>query len=157
MNKEIPKIGKYYHFFDDGKLAASRHYICRVERIITPEEAKSVIVEVPNDYVDNIKDAISLYDHWHDSEMPNNDWLYAKDTDYFIEVSCPKYDENNLWFVRTKDGGWFSMDIQSSWQGGRLDIDESIYESILNDIENDSLYSPKAKEELLELYKTEQY
>lgn len=158
MNKtEIPKIGKYYHFFDDGKLSPSRHYICKVERIITPEEAKGVMVEVPNDYVDDIKDAISLYDHWHDNEMPNHDWLYAKDTDYFIEVSCPKYDENNLWFVRTKDGGWFSMDIQSSWQGGRLDIDESIYESILNDIENDSLYSPEAKEELLEIYKAEKY
>lgn len=154
---EIPKIGKYYHFFDDGKLSVSRHYICKVERIITPEEAKCIMIEVPNDYIDNVKDTISLYDHWHDNEMPNNDWLYAKYTDYFIEVSCPKYDKNNLWFVRTKDDGWFSMDIQSSWQGGRLDIDESIYESILNDIENDPYYSPEAKEQLLELYKTEQY
>lgn len=153
---KIPKIGKYYHFFDDGKLSPSRHYICRVERIITPEEAKSIMCEVPNEY-DDIMDAILLYDHWHDNEMPNHDWLYAKDTDYFIECSCPKYDKHNLWFVRTKDGGWFSMDIQSWWQGGRLDIDESIYESILNDIENDPYYSMEAKEELLELYKIEQY
>lgn len=146
-------------FFDDGKRSISRHYICRVEHIITKEEAKKIDVNVPywdfdnNKEVDNI---ISLYDHWN-NEIANHDWLYAKDTDYFIEVSCPKYDENNLWFVRTKDGGWFSMDIQSSWQGGRLDIDESIYESILNDIENDTYHSPEAKEELLEIYKTEQY
>jgi hypothetical protein len=25
------------------------------------------------------------------------------------------------------------MDIQSSWQGGRLDVDGDIYESVIND------------------------
>ena len=34
-----------------------------------------------------------------------NDWIYADTTDYFVEISCPKYDKYNLWFARTKDGG----------------------------------------------------
>lgn len=25
------------------------------------------------------------------------------------------YDENTIWFVRTVQGGWFSIDVQSSW------------------------------------------
>lgn len=34
----IPEVGKYYHFFDDGKLFPSRHYICRVERLLSKED-----------------------------------------------------------------------------------------------------------------------
>ena len=137
--KLIPIVGKEYHFWDDGKTSPSRHYICKVERIITPEEAKNIIVTVPGwDFEKNetFFVDVTLYDHWHDKEMPNHDWLYATETDYFIEVSCPKYDENNLWFVRTKEGGWFSMDIQSSWQGGELDIDNSIYDYMIKEIKS---------------------
>ena len=39
------------------------------------------------------------------------------------------YDENIIWFVRTVQGGWFSIDVQSSWQYGSLDVDGSIYEN----------------------------
>ena len=39
------------------------------------------------------------------------------------------YDENIIWFVRTVQGGWFSIDVQSSWQHGSLDVDGSIYEN----------------------------
>ena len=138
--KPLPIVGKHYHFWDDGKTSTSRHYICRCERIITPEEAKSVMIEVPNEYVDDVMDTISLYDHWHDNEMPECDWLYAEETDYFIECSCPKYDKNNLWFVRTKDGGWFSMDIQSWWQSGRLDVDDEIFNNVINYIKEHPEY-----------------
>ena len=136
--KPIPKVGEFYHFFDDGKTSPSRHYICKCERVVTSEEAKSIMVTVP-DYEctqDNpIYNLVSLYDHWHDDEMPNHDWLYETETDYFVECSCPVYDDNNLWFVRTKnDGGWFSMDIQSWWQGGRLDVDGKIFENIIQEV-----------------------
>lgn len=141
--KPIPEIGKYYHFWDDGKISPGRHYICRCERIITSEEAKSIMIKVPNEYIDDIMDTISLYEHWYDNEMPNHDWLYSKDTDYFIECSCPEYDEHNLWFVRTKNGGWFSMDIQSGWQSGRLDIDGEIFENITNSWEVNDGYIPE--------------
>jgi hypothetical protein len=32
--------------------------------------------------------------------------------------------------VRTKEGGWFSMDIQSDWQGCELDVDGSLLEEM---------------------------
>lgn len=146
MNKDlkpIPEVGKYYHFWDDGKLSPGRHYICRCERIITPEEAKSIMIEVLNEYIDDVMDTISLYEHWYDDEMPNHDWLFETETDYFIECSCPEYDKHNLWFVRTKDGGWFSMDIQSGWQSGRLDIDGKIFEDVTNSWEVNEGYIPE--------------
>lgn len=149
--KAIPEIGKYYHFWDYGKSSPSRHYICRVERILTPEEAKSIKVMAPEWHYDNKTIGYvetTLYDHWEYNKL-SHDWLYAEDTDYFIEASCPKYDEHNLWFVRTKGGGWFSMDIQSSWQGGELDVDGSIYKY------NTKYYQEFSKctdEELLQYY-----
>ena len=135
--KPIPEIGKFYHFFDDGKTSPGRHYICKVERILTMDEAKNEPIVVPNwaeclERDDLTYTLATIYDNWQD-EIERCDWLFDTETDYFIECSCPKYDENNLWFVRTKNGGWFSMDIQSSWQGGRLDVDGSIYEAIKED------------------------
>ncbi len=156
--KSIPIVGKEYHFWDDGKTSPSRHYICKIERIITPEEAKNIIVTVPTWDFKNNKNLfidVSLYNHWYDKEMPNHDWLFNPETDYFVEASCPKYDENNLWFVRTKDGGWFSMDIQSGWQGGRLDIDNSIYDYMIKEIkDNPQWYNV---EKTIEAYESETY
>ena len=136
--KPIPEIGKFYHFFDDGKTSPGRHYICKVERILTMDEAKNEPIVVPNwaeclERDDLTYTLATIYDNWQD-EIERCDWLFDTETDYFIECSCPKYDENNLWFVRTKDGGWFSMDIQSSWQGGTLDVTGDIFESVVSEI-----------------------
>lgn len=30
-----------------------------------------------------------------------------------------------------KDGGWYSLDIQSGWQGGQLDVTGEIYDDII--------------------------
>ena len=159
MNKkELPKIGEFYHFWDDGKTSVSRHYICKCERILTTEEAKDIIVTVPEwdfDKNENNFNDMSLYEQWKE-EVLNHDWLYAVDTDYFIECSCPKYDEDNLWFVRTKDGGWFSMNVQNSWQSGRLDIDEKIFDSIIQEIKDDMVFNSKYIT-LLEAYENEKY
>lgn len=152
--KEVPEIGKFYHFFDDGKTSTSRHYICKCEQIITPEEAKKVMIEVPNKYVDDVMDTISLYEHWYNNEVPSTYWLFSDKTDYFVECSCPKYDKHNLWFVRTHDGGWFSMDIQNFWQGGRLDIDGEIFQEVLNYIkEHPEYYS----NDIIERYNEQTY
>ena len=126
--KPVPEINKYYHFWDDGKTSVSRHYICRVERIITNKDAKKLMVktyEYPDDNAVEEK-LVSLYDYWQE-QVPEYPWLYANETDYFIEISCPTYDDNLLYAVRTIGGGWFTMDIQSWWQGGRLDVDSEIY------------------------------
>lgn len=152
VGNAVPEVGKFYHFWDDGKSSPGRHYICKVERIITPDEAKNVTVEVTDwdfDEKSEVKRAVSLYDHWKGEAVPNHDWLYAEDTDFFVEASCPRYDENNLWFVRTKYDGWFSMDIQSSWQGGSLDIDGSIYDY---NTKNYQEYIGCPDDEILEAY-----
>lgn len=127
----IPEVNKQYHFFDDGKISSSRHYIATITKILTKEEAKNINFELTeyfhtddgDDYYDY---KTSLYDIWQ-GEIKEYYWLIAEDTDYIVEASIPDYDENLIYFVRTKDGGWFSMNIQSSWQGGRLDIDGKLY------------------------------
>ena len=91
--------------------------------MITPEEAKKIIFDL-----NDIK--TTLYDIWKDKSL-NCGFLFAKNTDYFVEVSCPSYDENNLWATRTKDGGWFTLDVQSSWQGGRIDVTGEIFDNIV--------------------------
>jgi hypothetical protein len=76
----------------------------------------------------------SLWDIWN-SEKTETAWVFSPKTDVLLEVSCPKYDENKLWFARTKSGEWFSMDIQSGWQGGLLDVTNEVYESVLENAE----------------------
>ena len=133
-NKILPEVGKKYHFFDDGKLHMQRHYIATVLRIVPFDEVKDIVVkEFDYNLVEDGKPVEEclvdqcIIDTWH-RERDNHDWLYPSsdyETDYFIEISVPGYDEYNLWAVRTKWGYFFTMDIQSSWQGGVLDVDGS--------------------------------
>lgn len=123
----IPLIGKTYKFFDDGKLYASRMYDATVTRIITLSEAKSFMVKA----MDNDSEFFTLIlrpliDIWNEQKI-ECDWLYDNNTDVFVECSIPDYDDNLIYFARTIDGEWFSMDIQDSWQGGSLDVDGSLY------------------------------
>ena len=138
-----PEIGKEYHFFDDGKTSLSRHYICKCERVITPEDAKSIIF----DFDDG---EITLYDIWKDESSKCN-FLFAEDTDCFVEVSCPNYDENNLWAVRTKDGGWFTLDVQSSWQGGRVDVTGEIFDGVVK------FWTEEGNSDMVDNYLNERY
>lgn len=122
MNKPIPEVGKTYHFFDDGKISPSRHYMVKILRVIPKEGAKNIVIKI-----DDHEPTGTLYDIWDETTV-QIDWVFAKDTDYFVEGECREYDDHNLWFARTVDGGWYSMDVQSWWMGGELDIDGSIYE-----------------------------
>lgn len=135
----VPKIGDKHHFFDDGKMRESRHYIAEVLSVITPEEAKQTTI-ARTEYYQNEPYTFtqSLYERWveevndhrqgeHpwvlvDSEhfKPNAPWLYEETTDYFIECSIPEYDTDSIWFVRTIKGGWFSIDTTHSWMSGKL-------------------------------------
>ncbi len=110
----VPEVGKEYHIFDDGKVNPTRHYIARVVEIISLEDAR---------------DITNLIDTWN-SEKAECDWLFAETTDYFVRAKADKYDLNSLYFVRTKDGGWFSLDFPNIWMGARLDIDGSLYEQM---------------------------
>ena len=110
----VPEVGKEYHIFDDGKVKPSRHYIAKITELIS---------------FDDIQEQPDLYAEWQ-SEVKNCYWLYAKATDYFVKAES-NFDENALYFVRTTDGGWFSIDYPNFWMSARLDIDGTIYEEMM--------------------------
>jgi hypothetical protein len=110
----VPEVGKEYHIFDDGKISPSRHYIAKVVEIISPEDAK---------------DITGLLEAWECDKFDCN-WLFAETTDYFVRAKSDSYDLNSLYFVRTLDGGWFSLDFPNVWMGARLDVDGELYKSM---------------------------
>ena len=126
--QQVPEVGKQYHFFDDGKIRPSRHSIATVLRVIPISEASNVLVKERDcDYDEPVYSMRPITEIWKE-DVFEHDWLMAQETDYLIECAIPDYDDNNIWFARTTDGGWFSMDIQSGWQAGRLDVDGKLYE-----------------------------
>ena len=104
----IPKKRQIYNFFDDGKCSPSRLYKAYVKKVIPFNKAD-----------------IHLKIHLVNSAL-NCSWIWNGDTDYFIGCYIPEYDDHLIWFARTKYGTWFSMDIQSNWQGGLLDVNRDI-------------------------------
>lgn len=130
----IPKVGAKHHFFDDGKIRESRHYIAEILELITPEEAKHIKI---NRHSFNQHNS-TLYDIWREevddhrtsenfkvlgigvSDKPGSPWCYAEDTDYFVRCSIPDYEDADVWFVRHVNGGWFSLNTVNWWMAGRL-------------------------------------
>lgn len=110
----IPEVGKEYHIFDDGKIKPSRHYIAKIVKLIYPEDAYEIT---------------DLYKAWQE-QVEECFWLFAKETDYFV-VAESDYDKDLIYFVRTTDGGWFSIDYPGCWIGARLDIDGSLYNEMI--------------------------
>lgn len=102
--KPIPKVNQTCMFFDDGKISYSRMYQATVKQVMVYDDAP-----------DKVKKAF-------ERESKTHDWIWNKTTDYIIACDIKDYDNNLIWFARTVDGGWFSMDVDKSWQGGRLDI-----------------------------------
>lgn len=140
MKMKVPTVGKQYHFFDDGKLRESRHYMATVLEKITPEQAKDIYMNYQGMNI-----SVSLYTIWReeiDSHRQSNNfkvltsgsmevgapWLYAEKTDYLIKCSIPDYDENDVWFVRTINGGWFSLNTVNDWMAGSLDVSGVLFE-----------------------------
>lgn len=108
MKNNIPEIGKTYAFFDDGKTGLYRRYKATVTGIIPFHLIKTRYPE--------------LYRRWKNEIVGTSD-LYAKSTDYFVECSIPKYDDEFVYFVRDTKGGWFSIDYPYGWMSGLLDVD----------------------------------
>lgn len=103
--KPIPKVNQTCMFFDDGKISYSRMYQATVKQVMVYDDAP-----------DKVKKAF-------ERESKTHDWIWNKTTDYIIACDIKDYDNSLIWFARTVDGGWFSMDVDKSWQGGRLDVD----------------------------------
>lgn len=120
--ERVPKVGEILDFYDDVKISNSRHYKCVVCKVVPFKEASLeniLFMEIYNDSTIH-QPPYTLHDIW---EMNKEDLdIYEKETDYFIGVAIPEFDEHILWFVRSTDGGWFSMSIQNYWQDGRLDV-----------------------------------
>jgi len=90
-------IGYHYDYFDDGKIKESRRADC------------TVIEKIPFSDID--KETLSIWKN----EVETCYWLYAKNTDFFIKAIINYEDEpETVYFVRTKDGGWFSLGL---WAG----------------------------------------
>lgn len=135
----VPKIGDKHHFFDDGKMRESRHYIAEVLDIIKPELTRNILINrIGFNGSDTYMYLQSLHDIWREEvnshrnsenfkvlgkgveNKPGAPWCYAEETDYFVKCSIPNYDEHPVWFVRHVDGGWFSIDAENTWMGGKL-------------------------------------
>ena len=112
--KPIPKVNQTCMFFDDGKISYSRMYQATVKQVMKF-----------NDAPDKVKKA---FEH----ESKTHDWIWDKTTDYIIACDIKDYDNNLILFARTVDGGWFSMDVDKSWQGGRLDIDGELEDYLIS-------------------------
>jgi hypothetical protein len=104
----VPEVGKEYHTFDDGKVRPSRHSIVTISEVIPFSKCTDE----------------DLLESWRD-EVKTCYWLFATETDYFVKA---EYDDETSCFVRTTDGGWFSL----GFFGSRLDIDGSLYKIMLD-------------------------
>ena len=106
-----PVLGQTYNYFDDGKIRPSRRMRVTITEIIPFSEIDE---ETLNDWKEEVKQC---------------DWLYAKETDYFVKADLKVSDNKTekIIFVRTiNNNGWFSL----GWWGGRLDIDGSLDASL---------------------------
>ena len=112
--KTIPKVNQTCMFFDDGKISYSRMYQATVKQVMVYDDAP-----------DKVKKAF-------ERESKTHDWIWNKTTDYIIACDIKDYDKNLIWFARTVDGGWFSMDVDKSWQGGCLDIDGELEDYLVS-------------------------
>ena len=112
--KPIPKVNQTCMFFDDGKISYSRMYQATVKQVMVYDDAP-----------DKVKKAF-------ERESKAHDWIWNKTTDYIIACDIKDYDKNLIWFARTVDGGWFSMDVDREWQGGRLDVDGELEDYLVS-------------------------
>ena len=112
--KPIPKVNQTCMFFDDGKISYSRMYQATVKQVMVYDDAP-----------DKVKKAF-------ERESKAHDWIWNKTTDYIIACDIKYYDNNLIWFARTVDGGWFSMDVDKVWQGGLLDVDGELEDYLVS-------------------------
>ncbi|MDB4430965.1 hypothetical protein N9137_01090 [Pseudomonadales bacterium] len=128
----LPKIGKTYNAFSDGKIRFSRLKKCIITSIIPFRQASE-----------------SIIDDWRYC-VNNHYWMYATYCDYFIEahpIDEPEYIQH---FARTKGGEWFSMG--GLFGLGTLDVKGNLFASIEGDYEEWKRISDKKGEIIDKFY-----
>ena len=118
--QRIPTVGETIKFFDDGKSDPSRRYWAIILEILPCWKIRLFHPK--------------LYRAWK-RELKEAHWLYAKKTDYFIKAKVDQYSEIPCYFVRTKNGGWFSLDYPNWWMSGALDVEDELWNHVKNENE----------------------
>ena len=118
--KPIPKVGNRYHCFDDGKITFSRHYIIKVTEVLGQMQFKRKYPEAFNQW---LKESKSDY------------WIFSRSSDKFIITNIEETNNTEI-FVRTKQGGWFSIGYPLPLTGGKLDVTGRIWDGLLENIDN---------------------
>lgn len=106
MKDPVPKIGKFYDCYDDGKICYDRRYKVKITDIIPFDKASK-----------------SIYNQWEDAKRMYY-WVFADKTDYFVLADSyerGKFNVSQSVFVRTVEGEWYS--IGRFWNNGLLIVE----------------------------------
>ena len=117
-----PAVGKIYHSFDDGKI--------RLSRLVDWKIIKRI--DLDNDKVSkNLLRALQ-------KEIEESYWIF--DSEQTIIFYAKAVDENGrydkqigtCYFIRTKEGGWFSVYSNTLWWC-KLDVDNRWYNELVKE------------------------
>lgn len=120
-----PEVGKIYHSFDDGKI--------RLSRLVDWKIVKRI--DLDNDKVSkNLLRALQ-------KDIEESYWIF--DSEQTIIFYAKAVDENGkydkqigtCYFIRTKDGGWFSAYSNMFWWC-ELDVDNRWYNELIKENAN---------------------
>ena len=120
-----PEVGKIYHGFDDGKI--------RLSRLVDQKIVKRI--DLDNDKVSkNLLRALQ-------KDIEESYWIF--DSEQTIIFYAKAVDENGkydkqigtCYFIRTKDGGWFSAYSNMFWWC-ELDVDNRWYNELIKENAN---------------------
>lgn len=114
--ENIPVVGKQYNHYDDGKVRPSRQSVVKVTKVIPYSEVN-----------DKLKILIS-------TEQEHHNWIYASKTDFVVFADTINENDpltKEQIYIRTKDNGWFSINHETYFDSGRLDIDHTLTDSVI--------------------------
>ena len=120
-----PEVGKIYHGFDDGKIRLSRLVDWKIIKRIDLDNdkvSKNLLRALQKD----IEESYWIFD------LEQTIIFYAKAVD-----ENGKYDKQigTCYFIRTKDGGWFSAGSNMFWWC-ELDVDNRWYNELIKESAN---------------------
>ena len=114
----LPEVGKKYWHYDDGKITPSRQETVVINKVIP-------YLEVSEELRKRISEEIERYD-----------WIYDDVISHVIfgtnlDMAGHPYKEGDEEIIYLpSEEGWFGFGVNNYWNGGRLDIDGKLTESI---------------------------
>ena len=116
----IPKKGETYYFYLCGKIKIKDEFEAIIEQVIPYEEGEQYCVR---QYYAELEDVVEtpILDIWLENQ-DSTFWLLAETTDYIIEASIPNLTPCKIYFARTIDGEWYSLEVNTPRHLGLLDV-----------------------------------